>query len=668
MIDVVVPVYGQVDLALRCIKSVLASKNRVPFQLIVIDDGSPDPKVFRALKAYAATRGITLLRNPKNLGFPETCNRAFALNPTHDVVLLNSDAVVFGDWLDRLAEVAASDSTIGTVTPMSNEASIASYPGEAEQGNASLEISKIELDQLAAAHHRGSWVAAPTGVGFCMLFTRACLNDVGDFDSKAYGRGYGEENDFCQRAIRRGYVNAITPGVFVQHDGGRSFGDSKPERMARAIKVVEQQNPGYLASVGAYMKHDPLAAFRAEIDRARIRRRTGGGAVLMVTHTWGGGTARHVQELTQRLEAAGTAVLFCQPTVNGDQTFTISDPKTPHTPNLVAHAVSDPPGDFATQLHALGVGRVHIHNLAGFTNSMARYLTAALAGSTIPYDITAHDYQHWCPQITLVGVTGQYCGEPDLPSCQRCVNHLGSPFGKVDVWEWRHGYEALLRGARSVFTPSHDAAQRINRHVPGLVVQVRPHDAITLSGRTIPTRRSPKRVRVGIIGAISENKGRKRLEDLATYAQAQQLPITFTVVGYADNQHTLDSLSNVRITGRYDDSDLDAILVRERLDVIFFPAVWPETYSFTLTAAVRTGLPIVAFDIGAIAERLRAHGLGTMLTLESVWDLKEVTTHLLGAARGKRTEVAKVQTLPYANIHTDYYGLPVTAKTTRAKR
>jgi GT2 family glycosyltransferase len=120
VIDVVIPVYGQVDLALRCIKSVLKSKNRVPFQLIVIDDGSPDPKVFRSLKAYAKRRAINLLRNSENLGFPATCNRAFALNPTNDVVLLNSDTVVFGDWLDRLHEVAMSDPAVGTVTPFTN--------------------------------------------------------------------------------------------------------------------------------------------------------------------------------------------------------------------------------------------------------------------------------------------------------------------------------------------------------------------------------------------------------------------------------------------------------------------------------------------------------------------------------------------------------------------
>jgi glycosyltransferase involved in cell wall biosynthesis len=498
-----------------------------------------------------------------------------------------------------------------------------------------------------------------------MLFTRACLNDVGDFDADAFGIGYGEENDFCQRAIQRGYVNAITPGVFVHHDGGRSFGPSKKERINQAVSVVEKRNPGYLASVNVFLRHDPLNTYRATLDRARIRRRTKGGAFLMVTHTSGGGTERHVRELAQRLEAAGTAVLFCQPDQQNNQKFTIYDPKTSATPNLGAHAISDPPSQFSTLLQTLGVNHVHIHNLAGYSNSMARYLTAALATSLIPYDITVHDYQHWCPQIILVGVTGQYCGEPELDSCQRCVNHLSSPFGTVNVWEWRDGYRGLLEGARTVFAPSRDAATRLERQVPGLAVQVRPHEAITLAARAKPARRTPKRVRIGIIGAISEGKGRELLANVATYAASVGSPINFVVVGYTNQQQTLTKLPNVRVTGKYVESELDAILVRERLDVIFFPAVWPETYSYTLTAAIRSGLPIAAFDLGAIPERLRQHGIGTLIPLASAWDPEEILRKLLSASRERRRSAVKSRSLPYPDMLVDYYGIPASAKVRR---
>jgi hypothetical protein len=50
--------------------------------------------------------------------------------------------------------------------------------------------------------------------------------------------------------------------------------------------------------------------------------------------------------------------------------------------------------------------------------------------------------------------------------------------------------------------------------------------------------------------------------------------------------------------------------------VVFLPAIWPETWSFVLTSALEQGLPVIVFDIGAPAARLRRLGRGHVLPLE----------------------------------------------------
>src|SRR5205085_4432934 len=72
----------------------------------------------------------------------------------------------------------------------------------------------------------------------------------------------------------------------------------------------------------------------------------------------------------------------------------------------------------------------------------------------------------------------------------------------------------------------------------------------------------------------------------------------------------------VRITGAYTPEDEDALIAEHAPHVVFFPSIWPETWSFVLTAALRRGLPVVAFDTGAPAERLRELGRGHLLPLE----------------------------------------------------
>ena len=364
-----------------------------------------------------------------------------------------------------------------------------------------------------------------------------------------------------------------------------------------------------------------------------------------------------------RLEAEGTPVLLCLPVPDNNAAFRISDPATPETPNVEAHFISDAPDLFIRRLRQLGIRHVHIHNLAGYAHGMARYLAEGLAGSRLSYDITVHDYLHWCPRIELVGITGQYCGEPDLTSCESCVRHLGSPIGVQSVWAWRQDYEGLFRGARKIFAPSNDTAERVKRQLPGLRVRVLPHELVTVSTRRERGPTAKSGLRVGVIGAIGESKGREVLAKLAAYASEHRANVKIVLFGYANREETLTSTGKVRVTGRYDEADLESLMDRERIDVIFIPAVWPETYSYTLTAALKTGLPIVSFDLGAVAERLRAHGVGTILPLDLAWSPREVLARLIGAARGRRARKGTVQSLPYSDLLADYYELAPRAAT-----
>ena len=59
------------------------------------------------------------------------------------------------------------------------------------------------------------------------------------------------------------------------------------------------------------------------------------------------------------------------------------------------------------------------------------------------------------------------------------------------------------------------------------------------------------------------------------------------------------------VTGEYPEGTLPALIAKERGDVLFFPSQCPETYSYTLSDGLDSGLPIVASDLGAFGERLR---------------------------------------------------------------
>jgi GT2 family glycosyltransferase len=268
-VDVVVPVYGSRALALQAIDSVLGAVTRESFELVVVDDASPDPLLRSELRALADAGLITLMENERNVGFVGAVNRGVALHPRRDVVLLNSDARVFGDWLDRLLAALRTPRT-ATATPLSNAATILSYPATLCENRLSAGMDIAQWDSLCAAIDMPV-VEIPTGVGFCMAVRRACLDQIGAFDQERFGRGYGEENDFCLRATAAGWRHVAATGLFVWHRGGTSFGDERETLVEAAQATIEMLHPGYAAKVRRFIQDDPLEPARRALDIARIR-------------------------------------------------------------------------------------------------------------------------------------------------------------------------------------------------------------------------------------------------------------------------------------------------------------------------------------------------------------------------------------------------------------
>src|SRR5208282_3447722 len=258
-VDVIVPVYRGLAETRRCIESVLQSRplNNAFGRLILVDDCIPEPELRRYLSDLADENGVLVLTNSSNMGFVTSVNRGMSAAECNDVVLLNSDTEVSGNWLDRLVAQAYNGPRIATVTPFSNNATICSYPDIGGKPDLPVGVSLQDIDFACRDANAGRAVELPTGVGFCMLVTRACLNEIGGFDVKVFGKGYGEEVDFCQRALQRGWRHLLAGDVFVFHVGEISFAASSDDRKAAAAALVRDRHPTYEAQVARWVERDP---------------------------------------------------------------------------------------------------------------------------------------------------------------------------------------------------------------------------------------------------------------------------------------------------------------------------------------------------------------------------------------------------------------------------
>ena len=308
--------------------------------------------------------------------------------------------------------------------------------------------------------------------------------------------------------------------------------------------------------------------------------------VLFISHAERGGVARHIEGLALALEA-DVEVLLLQPfgpshvvlrwMRSGEAFALYFDPKREWRA-LVA------------VLAAAGIDRLHLHHVHGLPRDVLDLPTALGCA----HDVTLHDYFPACPAYHLTGGTGRYCAAE--PSCQRCVDGHPAQW-PLSIDAWRREFEPFLRTAERVIAPSEDTARRMALFFPGVPIRVWPHP-----GDDAPAPGRARRVLVP--GAISPAKGLDLLEACAEDARARALPLHFRVLGFVARPIPTWPSAPLSIHGEYPEGSLPALAAQEGGDAFLFLAQCPETFSYTLSAAIDSGLPIVATALGAFPERL----------------------------------------------------------------
>jgi GT2 family glycosyltransferase len=108
-------------------------------------------------------------------------------------------------------------------------------------------------------------------VGFCFYIRRELIDAIGVFDP-AFGPGYGEENDFCMRALSAGYRSVLCDDAYVLHVGGRSFEGQKSELGTSNLALLLERHPRYAKIVEAFIASDPLRPLRdAALAQLRVQ-------------------------------------------------------------------------------------------------------------------------------------------------------------------------------------------------------------------------------------------------------------------------------------------------------------------------------------------------------------------------------------------------------------
>ncbi len=265
--SVIIPVYNAYEETRLCLESVLAN-TRPPYRLLLIDDGSPDRRIWPLLLSVSEGREhVQAYRNKRNRGYSAVVNRGCALAGAADVVLLNSDTSVTEGWLDKLSRCARLHDAVATVTPLSNAAGVFSVPVRNRVNKLPGRLGIAGFGRLVEQLSPGLRPEVPVGNGFCMYVTRKALKRVGGFDTARFPAGYGAENDFCMRAGRLGFVHLVEDATFIYHKRSASFRLGKYAALYRGEKQLNRLHPQYRRIVRQWLAADPLEEFRRRLQQ-----------------------------------------------------------------------------------------------------------------------------------------------------------------------------------------------------------------------------------------------------------------------------------------------------------------------------------------------------------------------------------------------------------------
>lgn len=613
---IVIPVYNAFDVLQDCLARVAAHTD-LPWRVVVVDDASPDPRIRPALQAWLAGidnphfRGGEFCPLDENRGFIGAANLGMAtaqkIASDWPVVLLNTDAFVPAGWAARLLAPLA-DPTVASVTPFSNAAELMSVPAIGQGREIGPDMAD-RLDRVAQAippHAPAPLADMPTGVGFCMAMAPQFLSRVPQFDT-AFGKGYGEEVDWCRRTAALGGRHVAADRLFVEHRGGASFGSAtKQAAILRASAMISRRYPAYDGMVQGFVTQDPLRTQRLALGMALAADLAGDDHVpVWIAHAMGGGADFWLREQIAAAAAAGRMSVVLR--VGGLQRWQVEL----HGADRITGGTTQ---DFAvvTDLLSLLPRKAVTYSCAvGDSDPMA--LPALLRGLCGPQDrlaVVMHDYFAVSPSFTLIDSDGLWRGVPIGGMRHDRAHETTRADGrKVTLKDWQEAWGGLMRAADAITVFDQSGADIIRAVWPDLDparIALRPHAMPALPPPVAKPQGKPV---IGMLGNLNPQKGGAVVLGLGRELAKQGVGIV--LIG--DIDPNLSRPKGLVVHGPYARDEIGDLVARYGISHWIFPSLCPETFSYTIREILATDLPVLALDLGAQGEAARKAPNGVVI-------------------------------------------------------
>ena len=467
IIDIIIPIYNAYEDLVKCVQSVREYTEIGKYRLILINDNSTDNRVKEFLDKISGN-DIIVFHNETNQGFSSNINKGMKCSE-NDVILLNSDTIVTERWLNKIEECAYSYDRIGTVTPLSNSATLASIPVFGHDNKLPKNLSIKQISEVVEKYSLKKYPQIPVAVGFCMYIKREVIAKIGYFDAKTFGKGYGEENDFCYRAELAGYIHVLCDDTFIYHKGTASFlSDEKQKLIEKHTEVLEERYECFMKATHEFCIQNPQQYIRDNFNFWMNFYNQKKNVLLVLHEDFEkgilGGTQLHVKNLIDGLQDDVNFFLVSKDKNKLKIVSYVENEKNIFIKNL--EDIENCPSLFKRELKILfseildifRIDLVHVHHLQGL--SLDIFYEAHKRN--IPILTTIHDFWFLCPTIFLTNLMGNVCEIYQGELCDECLKKsLGFQNKSCYIERWQEECHNALRLSSLIIAPSESARKQV---------------------------------------------------------------------------------------------------------------------------------------------------------------------------------------------------------------
>lgn len=217
-VSIIIPAYNKFELTYHCIASIALAYNKTSYEVILADDCSTD----ETIEAVSIIKNLKISKNPENLRFLKSCNRASEVVSGEYIIFLNNDTEVRSFWIDELIAQHKKDANVGlTGSKLLNLDGTLQEAGGIVWGNGEPWNVGRNANPQHPDYNYVRQVDYLSGAALCI--PTKVWHEVGKF-SEELAPAYYEDTDLAFKVRSAGYKTLYVPTSEVVHFEGQSHG------------------------------------------------------------------------------------------------------------------------------------------------------------------------------------------------------------------------------------------------------------------------------------------------------------------------------------------------------------------------------------------------------------------------------------------------------------